>query len=167
MSALYYEIEENVFIPWIGQEINETKHPLNIASCWLDEELAEIGLYKPAPADPVPFGFEVSGYEVSRVNGVVKIINHLKPKDMVTEYSRAILGFMDEKAQQFGYDSILSAVSYKGSSNVKWSQEGHQFCLWRNLIWDYAYAEFEKVQNLQRSIPTVEEFLSELPEFKV
>lgn len=41
--------------PWDCEvPINEVRYPLNIETLWTDEELAAIGLARPAPPPPAP-----------------------------------------------------------------------------------------------------------------
>jgi hypothetical protein len=74
---LYLEAN-NTFTRWSGEPINDARHPLAIEQAWSDEELAAIGLYKPADADPVPEGKVIASTSVERVNGVVKYVNALE-----------------------------------------------------------------------------------------
>jgi hypothetical protein len=72
---LYLEKETNRFELWDGELINGIRYPLTIETAWSDEELADIGLYEPAEADPVPDGKVIVSTSVQRVEGVVKFVN--------------------------------------------------------------------------------------------
>jgi len=78
------------------------------------------------------------------------------------KYEKAIQSYLDKKAKEKGYDNILSAVTY-GLVRGRFQQEGIKFAEWRTDVWDYCYTELDKITNGQRSKPTVEEFLNELP----
>lgn len=66
------------FQPWAGEAIDGVRHPRVIESAWSDEDLAAIGLYKPAEADPVPEGKVIVSTDVERVGGVVKYVHVLE-----------------------------------------------------------------------------------------
>lgn len=74
---LYLESTDG-FTPWAGEAIDDVRHPLIIESVWSGEELAAIGLYKPAAADPVPDGKVIASTSVERVGGVVTFVNVLE-----------------------------------------------------------------------------------------
>lgn len=74
---LYCEISPESFAPWAGDEIDGVRHPLTVEQHWSDQELASIGLYRPADADPVPYGKVAVSTDVRRVEGVVKFVHEL------------------------------------------------------------------------------------------
>lgn len=84
---IYTETVSGVFAQWRGEPINDVRYPLSISDSWSDEELAAIGLYRPAPADPVPEGKISTGQLVQRVDGVVKWVHTLEdaPEPTVDE----------------------------------------------------------------------------------
>jgi hypothetical protein len=71
---LYLENPANTFTAWIGQDIDDVRHPLDIETKWTAEELAAIGLYAPA-RDEVPAGKLIAASTVQRVGGVVKFVD--------------------------------------------------------------------------------------------
>lgn len=73
---------------------------------------------------------------------------------------------MNSKAQEQGYDSILSACSYAGYPN-DFQQEAIAFGTWRSSVWKYCYQELDKIQQGLRTEPTIEEFLLELPQLNL
>lgn len=84
--------------------------------------------------------------------------------------SRAIQNHLDTKANERGYDSILSACSYAGSPNP-YQSEGVAFLTWRGGCWNKCYAILTAAQQGQKYnpawadvIPTEAELLAELPE---
>lgn len=72
--ALYLETSSG-FVPWAGEAIDDVRHALTIAQHWTATELAAIGLYNPAEADPVPAGKVVASTSVQRVEGVVSFVH--------------------------------------------------------------------------------------------
>lgn len=74
---LYKETQEG-FAPWNPAEpIGDVRYPPNIGQLWSAAELAALGLYAPAPADPTPEGKIATGTTVQRVGNVVKFVNTL------------------------------------------------------------------------------------------
>ncbi len=83
----------------------------------------------------------------------------------VFEYSDAIQAHLEAKAAERHYDSIQSAVSYRGDPNPQFAAEAEALFVWRSAVWTYATAELDKVTAGQRAQPGVEEFVGELPAF--
>jgi hypothetical protein len=83
---LYLETA-NGFEPWGGEAISGVRYPLTIETRWSAEELAAIGLYKPAEADAVPEGKVIVSTSVQRVDDVVKFDNVVE--DMALEDQKA------------------------------------------------------------------------------
>jgi hypothetical protein len=74
---LYRETQDG-FAPWNPADpIGGVRYPPNIGQLWSAAELAALGLYTPAPADPTPEGKIVTGTAVARVGVVVKFVNTL------------------------------------------------------------------------------------------
>lgn len=80
VMTLYLETPSG-FTPWAGEAIGEGEeavhYPLHVEQLWSAQELAAIGLYLPAEADPVPDGKVVTGTTIERVNGVVSYVHTL------------------------------------------------------------------------------------------
>ena len=77
----------------------------------------------------------------------------------------AIQSTLDEKAQERGYDSILSLCTYATSTIAKFADEGQAGVSWRDEVWAKGYTILADVEAGTRSIPTVDELLAELPNF--
>lgn len=86
--------------------------------------------------------------------------------NLVSLFKSRIQALLDEKAQAKGYDSIVSACSYAGYENP-FRAEGEAFGVWRANVWAYGYEQLALIQTGARAIPTVEEFLAELPTMEV
>lgn len=85
------------FTQWRGEPIGGIIHSTQIAALWSDAELAEVGLYRPAAADPIPAGHRVTATSVQRVSGVVKFVFSSEPivptaDDVDAERDRRIAG---------------------------------------------------------------------------
>lgn len=85
-------------------------------------------------------------------------------EELSSTFEQAIQGRLDAEARARGYDSIATAVSYAEEPAVaKFQEDGKTLRAWRSLVWAYAYQELGKVKAGERSIPTLDDFLAELP----
>jgi len=81
----------------------------------------------------------------------------------VRQYELAVQDHMDVVAGQRNYDSMLSAATYAASKNGRYGLEGKACVDWRDDVWDTCYAILSDVEAGNRTPPTVEELISELP----
>lgn len=81
----------------------------------------------------------------------------------IGEYQAAIEAHVDAVARAKGYSSAVSCASYVNSANTVWQAEAEAFIAWRDATWVYAFAELASVQSGNRAVPTVDEFIAELP----
>lgn len=70
---------------------------------------------------------------------------------------------MDAAARALGYDNLLSAVSYAGSSHPIFGVEGDAFKQWRDACWDTTIRILADVKAGNRTVPTDSELVQELP----
>ena len=78
----------------------------------------------------------------------------------------AVQAQLDAIARAHGYDSIASAVSYAEEPAVpRFQREGQALRAWRSLVWAACYALLAEVQAGERSEPSWDELLAELPAF--
>ena len=78
-----------------------------------------------------------------------------------------VQAFMDAKAQEYGYDHILSATSYVTSTFPKFKAEGIAFAKWRDDVWLYCYSVLAEWEAGTSKITTEDELIASLPEFIV
>jgi hypothetical protein len=81
---LYKETTEGVDHWNPAEPIGEVRYPSNIEQLWSAAELANLGLYVPSPADPIPDGKIVTGTTVQRVGNIVKFVNTLEDAPIPT-----------------------------------------------------------------------------------
>ncbi|MBK3745656.1 hypothetical protein G3A39_41595 [Paraburkholderia aspalathi] len=81
------------------------------------------------------------------------------------QYRLVIQSHLDTTAQQRQYDRMQTAISYRGDPNPQYAAEADALFIWRSEVWTYAMAELAKVESGARAIPTVDEFIAELPAF--
>lgn len=87
-------------------------------------------------------------------------------KALVSQFSGAIQTHLDEKAQEYQYDNIHTAVSYREDENQRFAQEGRAFFEWRSRVWTYAMDKLAKVEAGEIEPPKLEDFIASLPEFE-
>lgn len=75
-----------------------------------------------------------------------------------------LMPFLDSVAQERQYDSAISCASYVSSSIPAWKAQADAFVNWRDSVFTYTIAQVQLMQSGQRSVPTFEEFKTELPE---
>lgn len=76
-----------------------------------------------------------------------------------------VSGILDGRAQEYGYDNIVSAISYWHSDLPKFRKEGRAFSKWRDLVWQRCYEILEEV-NSDVSQVNMEEAIASLPAFE-
>lgn len=60
---------------------------------------------------------------------------------IVQRFTPELQAYMDGVAQQNGYDSVVSCVSYKDSGVAQWAQDAMHMVAWRDAIWQWGYAQ--------------------------
>lgn len=89
-------------------------------------------------------------------------------ENLKRQFEIALQTRLDTAAVTAGYDSINTAVSYAEEPAVpRFQNDGKAFRAWRSLSWDYAYTLLGLVQQGQRPIPTVAEFLEAAPKLEL
>ena len=83
------------------------------------------------------------------------------PDELKDSLESAVQAFMDSQARIAGYDSLLSAVSYSGST--KFGAQALAFIAWRDAVWTYCYGVEAAVAAGTRAIPTPDQLIAGLP----
>lgn len=84
-------------------------------------------------------------------------------EEIALAMERAIDAYIDSVAQAKGYDSRITATLRAGYSNP-WQAEGIVFGQWMDSVYTYCQQVQADALAGNRTIPTVEELISELPE---
>lgn len=84
-------------------------------------------------------------------------------QQIIDSLTAAVQAHLDAEARTRNYDGILSACTYATSTNSRFAAEGQACVQWRDACWDTCYAVMAAVQAGQRSIPTPEQLIAELP----
>lgn len=140
---------------------------VRVPSALNEEQFAQINNY--VVANPtIPEG-KISKYMIFKVenNTVVFDIETatlLLIKDTKKEFNNAIQKHLDTKAQELRYDNIMSARSYAGYDNP-FQAEALKLSQWASRCWVVAGQIETDVSNGTRTMPTVDEVLSELPKY--
>lgn len=103
-------------------------------------------------------------------NGVSKA--YVKPPELIQAEAEAAIqksmvdavqNHLDDVAKTKNYDGILSLCSYANSTKSKFKAEGTAGVKWRDDCWEYCYQVLEDVKAGNRTVPTPEELVLELP----
>ena len=96
-------------------------------------------------------------------------IYNLDENTALIVFSTAAQDYLDKEAFLRGYgdpdgkNAILSLCSYASGSDSKFGIEGRIGLAWREAVWAKCFEILEEVKNVERTIPTLDEFLEELP----
>lgn len=124
----------------------------------VDEEIVEEQGWELIPTRPEPHDNYV-------FDGIEWVEKPLDIEALKHSFISAIQNLLDRKAQENGYDSILSACSYAGYENP-FRAEGEAYGIWRANCWAYCYGQLSLISNGSRLVPSIEEFMMELPILK-
>ena len=84
--------------------------------------------------------------------------------EVVKAFEVALQLHLDNKAKEYGYDNIYTAISYAEEPSVpKFQVEGKAFRSWRSLYWFAVNQVKAEVASGTRQIPTIEALIEELP----
>ena len=73
----------------------------------------------------------------------------------------------EQIVKELNYDSIFTAITYENDTNVKFAKEAEAFKAWRSQVWTICYAVLDDVLAGNRTMPTKEELIAELPELVI
>jgi len=62
-------------------------------------------------------------------------------QEIIARFMPQLQSWMDGTAQQNGYDSVVSCVSYKDSGVAQWAQDAAAMIAWRDAVWQWAYQQ--------------------------
>lgn len=128
-------------------------------------------------------GFRAVNSEADLLEGevfskTVPVIQELQEEKLKSDVKIAIQNMLDTKAHEYGYDNIVSAISYASPTSLKNTQEekfrveGNAFYVWRSACWSASIlymVEVEstiseaKISGEALTLPTVEDVLAKMP----
>ena len=89
----------------------------------------------------------------------------ITPEEIQRNLVRDVQQHLDNKAKEYRYDDIKSAVGYVGDPDPVFNAEGTAFRNWRSAVWRYCYTVLDEVVAETRAVPTSMQLISELPVF--
>jgi hypothetical protein len=105
-------------------------------------------------------------YNSNSLNNFIKI--EPSAEDIEKNYVSITQNYLDSTAKNYGYDSILSAVSYaEDTFNQTYQLEGKAFLNWRSNVWTTAYPVIDKIKNKEIETPNTVTYISMLPRFEL
>lgn len=97
------------------------------------------------------------------LNNAVHAVERTTQTLSIDDYKIIVQKYLDQTAQSRGYDNIVSACSYLGSSNTTFKSEAQSCLDFRDEVWGYCYSLLAQVQAGTKSPPTKPELISLLP----
>ena len=95
-----------------------------------------------------------------------ELIVALKKQELLSlqkQYTAAAQAYLDDFARTKTYDGILSACTYATSTSQRLREEGKLCVELRDAVWETAFTILNDVKSGKRTIPTLEQFIAELP----
>lgn len=136
------------------------------------------GFMQAAPEDGTPY-FEVDAnirmnwfsYRMNAARDGLELIPPPPPPSQseldaqaVSAYMAVVQAYMERQAQSFGYDNLLSIISYADEPTVaRYQVEGLAFRVWRSLVWQRCENLLAEVKAGARIAPTDGELIDLLP----
>lgn len=93
---------------------------------------------------------------------VEPIVPEPTQEELKALFITSVQNLLDTKAEERGYDNIVSACSYAGYNNP-FRAEGEAYGIWRANCWQVGYQILAEVEAGTRPMPTIEEVLAEMP----
>lgn len=88
---------------------------------------------------------------------------YVPPAPTQQDYSRAIEEHFNSVALKAEFIDQNRLAGLATSTHPPWAAVAQAFIAWRDAVWHYAYQEFDRIQTGERTQPTVDEFIAELP----
>jgi hypothetical protein len=87
------------------------------------------------------------------------------PEQIKNQFTLAVKSRLNAKALEHRYDDYHAAMGYVGSPVQKFHEEAVRFRDWVSLTWAAVETIESDVEAGRRTLPSLEQFLSELPQF--
>lgn len=81
------------------------------------------------------------------------------------DYMPGISRVLYDKAREYGYDNIISACSYTGSTITQFQEQSIAFNAWRDAVWNTSFVALADYQT-NGTMPKIEDFLATLPTYE-
>lgn len=134
------------FLDGILRQTAETKAPAGAVEL-TDEQYARLasGLYILQGGDVVPVP-----------------VRALSPAEIIAQYTTALDTHIDAVARADKWDSRITCALRAGYPN-QWQAKGIAFGVWMDACYTQAYQIMADVQAQTRTLPSIEEFIAEMP----
>lgn len=99
------------------------------------------------------------------VNNEIVVDEEAEQEIIAKMYEREIEQLLNNTAKIHKYDSIDTACSYASVENP-FQEESKLFVAWRGNLWAYCYQIISDVKDKKRTIPSLDELMTELPKFE-
>lgn len=109
------------------------------------------------------------GKTIVTVGNIIKLVDmKFMSTSLQAAIADAVQKMMDKKAQEFGYDTIFTAVTYADEPTVsRFQAEGRALRAWRSLVWAKCYDIVEQVKAGKQYISMPEQVIAQLPPFSL
>ena len=94
---------------------------------------------------------------------IPELLQEFEYEKFVSQGIPLISIYCDSVAKEKKFDTALSCASYVSSTVDEWRNQTLVFVSWRDAVFSYLIQQLPLMKSGQRSIPTFQEFKSELP----
>ena len=92
--------------------------------------------------------------------------NDFNLKQFKAEAGQLIDDFIITTANERGYDSGISCISYLNSKNSQWQLDAQSFLTWRDSLFSYIIDQYKKIEDGTRPIPSFDDLIKEIPKIE-
>ena len=115
-----------------------------------------------SPNDSEQLGRDLYAQAIAGTLGTIAA--YVAPLPTIADFTNAVQAKLDAVAHVKNYDSMLSCISYKNSTNTTFAAEATSAISWRDAVWSYCNTQLAAVQAGTRAAPTTTAaFIAELP----
>lgn len=172
MAQIYIDREGKRFNPYANYTINNVLYQGNIlnypdAVAYLGVRVVEEDTYSPPPAEYLTqpeLWFRTECNEAPFVIYTRKAPEQIE-QILTGKYIKALENMYDLKAQEKNYDNRITCALRAGMTGSPFQAEGTRFGNWMDECNLAAYIILDAVKKGQREIPTLQDFLAEMPQF--
>lgn len=79
------------------------------------------------------------------------------------DYGAAVQSHIEQTAKARGYVDAVTCASYSASTVPQWRSDSAAFIAWRDDVWTYVFAQLAAVRSGGRPVPSLADFIAELP----
>lgn len=173
---MFVKIVDGVPTPYSQSQLRRDNPNVSFPRDLTDEVLLEFGAYKVKPPIKPDFNEDTQKLlegDLAYIDGawrkLVTVVD-LSPEELqskrdakIRELTMAIQLHLDSAARERGYDSMFSLSTYISSTNTVFQAEAAAGVRWRDDVWTAANTILSDVLAGNRSAPTKDQLLAELP----